>query len=109
MTDIPILSLLLVLSGAGALGALLAPKRYAGVVALAFAVLVFFLSLLMVLPHATTFSFDYDASNADPLRLQMGEAHAWVDNAGQPDHRFGIWYRVGVDGLSLPMVFLSTL
>ncbi len=109
MADIPILTLLLVLSAAGAAAALLVPKRYAGAVALAFAVLVFLLSLLLVLPHATTFSFDYAASSADPLHLQLGEAHPWIDNAGQPDHRFGIWYRVGVDGLSLPMVFLSTL
>ncbi len=90
----PILSLLIFLPVAGALLLACMPRERAEEmrwVALLLSSLEFALSLPLF--------FVFDVNTAS---MQFAEARAWVESAG-------IGYRLGVDGISMPLVLLTTL
>src|SRR5881296_392338 len=90
---IPLVTLVTFLPGAAGLALLLVPRRAAGMlraVSLAAAVVTFVLSLPLFR------SFDGDVAD-----FQFEEARAWM-----PD--FGISYHLGIDGISLLLVLLTT-
>jgi len=93
LADLPLLSLLLAIPFAGALGLMLQPVtaaparlRSAAIAVLTVQILA---SLLLLVP------FD----PAEP-GLQLRELHSWVPG-------IGLDYRLGVDGLSLPLVLIN--
>ncbi|HET8898853.1 MAG TPA: NADH-quinone oxidoreductase subunit M [Rhodanobacteraceae bacterium] len=94
MTSWPILSLLIWISFGGAVAVLAAGDarpRLARWLALAIALVVMLLNFAMV-PH-------FDASTA---AMQFVEDHAWSAGAG-------IRYHLGVDGIALPLILLTTI
>jgi len=91
--NLPMLTLLVVLPLAGGAALLLTPRDRPGVtrqLALAFSLVTFVLSLALW--------WGFDASSAE---YQFVERHSWL-----PD--FGISYHLGVDGISLLLVVLTT-
>ncbi len=93
LENVPILSLLIVVPFIGALATILlgtTPKA-AKYMALAFSGITLVLSLLMLL--------DFSLGTSG---FQFRENYVWIA-------QLGISYNLGVDGISIPMVFLSTL
>ena len=93
LTGIPILSLIVFLPLLGAIVIGLVPRRYEGLakaVALGTALLVWVLSLVMLAAYSTSAG-----------GFQFGETAQWIP-------MFGIQYKVGVDGLSVALVVLTT-
>ncbi len=94
MTSLPILSLILWLPLVGALLMLVPlPARTAKIVALLASLAVFVVSLLLI-PGIGLF-------NSHTAGLQLTETMAWIPS-------FGINYRLGIDGISLWLVMLTT-
>src|SRR6478672_3763333 len=91
--DIPILSVVVFTPLVGALIVAAAPSRYARPLALAASLVAWVISLLVLI------GFDPNAPAARPF--QFVEALDWIP-------AFGIQYKVGVDGLSLVLVVLTT-
>jgi NADH-quinone oxidoreductase subunit M len=89
--DIPILSIVTFTPLVGALVIAVAPGRYARLLALAASLLAWAISLLLLI------GFDPNSGRA----FQLIESHDWIPV-------FGIQYKVGVDGLSLILVVLTT-
>jgi NADH-quinone oxidoreductase subunit M len=89
--DIPILSIVVFSPLAGALLVAAAPARYARSLALAASLVAWVISLLLLI--------GFDPSSVRPF--QFKEAADWIP-------LFGIQYKVGVDGLSLVLVVLTT-
>jgi NADH-quinone oxidoreductase subunit M len=89
--DIPILSIVTFTPLVGALVIAVAPGRYARLLALAASLLAWAISLLLLI------GFDPNSGRA----FQLIESHDWIP-------LFGIQYKVGVDGLSLILVVLTT-
>ncbi|MBI3322084.1 MAG: NADH-quinone oxidoreductase subunit M [Candidatus Omnitrophica bacterium] len=90
---LPLLSLMVFLPLAGALVTLLVPKERAGAIksiAVAGTLAVLVLSVLML------FQFQPDAG------YQFGEECSWIP-------QINVWYHLGVDGISVPLVFLTAL
>jgi NADH-quinone oxidoreductase subunit M len=100
-SDIPFLSLLIVLPLAGSLLVFFLPARWARWLALAFS-----LAPLVISIHIYGLVWDSPApAGAGYLSagsLHFSENHEWVP-------ALGISYSLGVDGLSLPLVFLTAL
>src|SRR5215831_9260998 len=98
-----LLTILIFLPSVGAIAVLLAKGRDAiRWTALGTTIVTFALSLLLF------FTFDYKAGAAgkyaylkDGGNVQMVQAGSWIP-------AFNIEYRVGIDGLSFPLVILST-
>ncbi len=90
--DIPILTLLLVFPLIGALATIMLGKnpKAAKYIALAFSAMTLGLSVLLLTNFQLSAGF------------QFQEQYNWIS-------QLGITYHVGVDGISIPMVFLSTL
>jgi NADH-quinone oxidoreductase subunit M len=89
--DIPILTIVTFTPLVGALLIAVAPGRYTRRLALAASLVAWAFSLLLLLafdPHS-------------PRSFQLVESHDWIP-------LFGIQYKVGVDGLSLILVVLTT-
>jgi NADH-quinone oxidoreductase subunit M len=91
MTGPPILSIITFTPLAGALAVAILPARYARPVALAAALLAWLASLLLVI------GFSSDRGGL----FQFVEELSWIP-------LFGIEYKLGVDGLSLALVVLTT-
>jgi NAD(P)H-quinone oxidoreductase subunit 4 len=93
LADLPLLSLLLAIPFAGALGLMLQPVTAAPArlraVAIAVLTVQILVSLLLLVP-------------IDPAEpgLQLRELHSWIPG-------IGLDYRLGVDGLSLPLVLIN--
>jgi NADH-quinone oxidoreductase subunit M len=97
-TGFPILSVITFLPLAGALAVALIPRRYLAAIrwtALAFALATWVVSLWLVLGYLR------DASPAATGGFRYMEELAWIP-------LFGIEYKLGVDGLSVAMVVLTT-
>ncbi|NRB19159.1 MAG: NADH-quinone oxidoreductase subunit M [Rhodobacteraceae bacterium] len=92
MTGLPVLSMLILLP---AVGAVVLPFLRAAQTARWFAFVFLFADFLLAVWILTTF----DASSA---AMQFGEHYAWVPS-------LGISYRLGVDGISVWFVLLTTL
>jgi proton-translocating NADH-quinone oxidoreductase chain M len=97
MTDIPILSLLIVIPVIGAIltFALGSHNKAAKYVALGFA------AATLVLATVLLFAFNYGAFT-DLNQYQFMEDYTWISS-------LGIHWIVGIDGISIPMVWLSAL
>ena len=93
MNDLPILSIVVFTPLVGALIVAAAPSRHARSLALAASLVAWVISLLLLI------GFDPNAPAARPF--QFVEAADWIP-------LFGIQYKVGVDGLSLILVVLTT-
>jgi proton-translocating NADH-quinone oxidoreductase chain M len=94
--DIPILTLLLVFPLVGAMATLLLgnnPKA-AKYIALAFSAITLGLSVILLM--------NFSLSTPLGTSFQFNEQYNWIS-------ALGITYHLGVDGISIPMVFLSTL
>ena len=93
--NIPLLSLMLIVPFIGALATfMLGSPKAAKYVALVFSGITLVLSLLLLM------NFSLDAPlNQD---FQFEENYVWIE-------QLGISYHLGVDGISIPMVFLSAL
>jgi NADH-quinone oxidoreductase subunit M len=91
MLGLPMLSTIVFLPLVGALAVGFLPARYARPVALAFALLTWIVSLLLLL------GFSADRGGL----FQFTEEVSWIP-------LFGIEYKLGVDGLSLLLVVLTT-
>jgi NADH-quinone oxidoreductase subunit M len=91
---LPLLSLLIWLPIAGGALTLLFGDRHAGQ-AKVFALLVAVLSLILTVPLFT----GIDAASA---AMQFGESHPWIPS-------FDIGYNLGVDGISVALIGLTTL
>jgi NADH-quinone oxidoreductase subunit M len=91
VSDIPILSIVAFTPLVGALVIAVAPGRYARLLGLAASLLAWAISLLLLI------GFDPTSGRA----FQLIESHDWIPV-------FGIQYKVGVDGLSLILVVLTT-
>ena len=92
-TDFPILSLLIWLPILGGFFTLAAGDREpwgARTTALIVSVLTFLLSLPLW--------FGFDTGTAE---MQFTEAVSWIE-------RYNVWYRLGVDGISMPLILLTT-
>jgi len=92
-TDFPILSTLIWLPILGGFFTLAAGDREpwgARTVALIVSVLTFLLSLPLW--------FGFDTTTAE---MQFTEAVSWIE-------RYNVWYRLGVDGISMPLILLTT-
>jgi len=91
MLDLPILSLLIWLPIVGGLGVLIVGDKFgAKQFALGVAILTFLVSLPLYL--------NFNVSTPD---MQFVETHLWVDS-------FKIYYHLGVDGISMPLILLNT-
>ncbi len=88
--DLPILSTLIWTPIIGGLLVLMAGEKWARMSALFFSVLTFILSI----PLYTQF----DVSTA---AMQFGELKSWIPS-------FNIFYQLGVDGISMPLIILTT-
>ena len=88
--DLPILSTLIWTPIIGGLLVLLAGEKWSRITALFFSVLTFILSI----PLYTQF----DVSTA---AMQFGELKSWIP-------AFNIYYQLGVDGISMPLIILTT-
>jgi NADH-quinone oxidoreductase subunit M len=93
MTGFPILSIVVFTPLIGALIVAVAPSRYARSLALAASLVAWVISLLLLI------GFEPNAPASRPFQLE--EAISWIP-------LFGIQYKVGVDGLSLILVVLTT-
>ncbi|HEX3428721.1 MAG TPA: proton-conducting transporter membrane subunit, partial [Candidatus Limnocylindrales bacterium] len=91
VADIPILSIVAFTPLVGALVIAAAPGRYARILALATSLLAWAISLLLLI------GFDPSSGRA----FQLVESRDWIP-------LFGIQYKVGVDGLSVILVVLTT-
>ena len=91
ITDIPILTIVAFTPLLGALLLALAPVRYARLLALGASLVAWVISLLLLI--------GFDSGSA--RQFQFVEAVNWIP-------LFGIQYKVGVDGLSLILVVLTT-
>jgi NADH-quinone oxidoreductase subunit M len=93
MSELPILSIVVWLPIIGGL-VVLAASEFESLnprpIALGFAVLTFLLSLLL-----------YSGFDVTTAAMQFEERAAWVDT-------FNIWYHLGVDGISMPLIILTT-
>jgi NADH-quinone oxidoreductase subunit M len=89
--DVPILSIVAFTPLVGALVIAVAPGRYARLLALTASLIAWAISLLLLI------GFDPSSGRA----FQLIESHDWIPV-------FGIQYKVGVDGLSLILVVLTT-
>ena len=95
LEGIPVLSLLIIIPLIGALAAFFFGKKSAKLaksLALAFSFVALVLSALVLIAY-------YGSSNGG---FMFSENYVWVE-------QLGINYNLAIDGLSLPMVFLSTL
>ncbi len=94
-----ILSLIIVLPLIAAVGLLFIPKEKVKLIRLAAngAMLLTFLISLFAL-----FKFDPGTLAMDSLQMQFGEKLSWIPT-------FNIHYHLGVDGLSFPLIVLTTL
>lgn len=98
-----LLTILLFLPAIGGLIVLAAPREAARRITLAFAVITFLLSLLILVPFdwqspgEAVYGYGDGASGV----VQMVTAVPWIES-------FNIFYRIGIDGLSLPLIILST-
>jgi NADH-quinone oxidoreductase subunit M len=91
--NLPILSLITFTPLVGAVAVAALPSRYPDLIrrtALGFALLAWFMSLGLLAAYAF-----------GPTGFQYVEAHNWIPT-------FGIQYKVGIDGLSILMVVLTT-
>jgi NADH-quinone oxidoreductase subunit M len=93
LTDLPILTIVTFAPLVGAILVAIAPTRYARTLALAAALVTWVVSLLLVV------GFDPNAPAAETF--QFKETAQWIP-------LFGIQYKLGVDGLSLVLVVLTT-
>lgn len=102
-----LLTILLFLPAIGGAVVLMAPREAARKIALGFSIAAFALSLLILVPFewsapaesASVYAYaDGDGSGGV---VQMVTAVPWIES-------FNIFYRIGIDGLSLPLVILST-
>jgi NADH-quinone oxidoreductase subunit M len=93
MSGFPILSIVVFTPLVGALVVAVAPSRYARSLALAASLVAWVVSLLLLA------GFDPNGPGGRPFQLE--EAINWIP-------LFGIQYKVGVDGLSLILVVLTT-
>jgi NADH-quinone oxidoreductase subunit M len=93
MSGFPILSIVVFTPLVGALVVAVAPSRYARSLALAASLVAWVVSLLLLV------GFDPNGPGGRPFQLE--EAINWIP-------LFGIQYKVGVDGLSLILVVLTT-
>jgi NADH-quinone oxidoreductase subunit M len=93
MTGLPILSIVVFTPLVGALIVAVAPSRYARSLALVASLVAWLVSLLLLI------GFEPNGPAARPFQLE--EAIDWIP-------LFGIQYKVGVDGLSLILVVLTT-
>lgn len=89
-SDFPILSIVIWLPIIGALAILLAGDRYARPLALLVSVLVFALSIPL-----------YTQFNSGTHAMQFVELSPWIDT-------FNINYHLGIDGISMPLIILTT-
>jgi NADH-quinone oxidoreductase subunit M len=90
---IPLLSVITFLPGIAGLGLLFVPRRSVGalrIASLAIAIVTFMLSLLL-----------YVGFDADAIGYQFEETRRWMPT-------FGVSYHVGIDGISLLLVLLTT-
>jgi NADH-quinone oxidoreductase subunit M len=92
VSGIPILTIVTFLPLLGAIAVAILPRDYARATALAASVLAWVASLLLVVGFS---------SRDGPNSFQFVEATAWIP-------LFGIQYKLGVDGLSLILVVLTT-
>ncbi|QTR48643.1 complex I subunit 4 family protein [Candidatus Thiothrix anitrata] len=91
MFDLPILSFLIWLPIVGGLGVLIVGDRFgAKQFALGIALMTFLLSLPLYIGFNTTYA-----------GMQFVEKYLWTDT-------FNIYYHLGVDGLSMPLILLNT-
>jgi len=93
LLNLPLLSLLVWLPILGGIWVLMTAGKDDAVarpIALLISVLVFFLSLLLYI--------GFDTQTAD---MQFMEKHAWITT-------FQIYYHLGVDGISMPLIILTT-
>jgi NADH-quinone oxidoreductase subunit M len=95
ITDIPILSIITFSPLVGALLVAFAPSRHARKLALAASLFAWVVSLLLLI------GFDPNPNVPAGRAFQFKEALPWIP-------LFGIQYKVGVDGLSLILVVLTT-
>jgi NADH-quinone oxidoreductase subunit M len=93
VNGLPILSIITFVPVVGAIVVALAPARYARPIALAAALLAWLASLLLVL--------GFSSSGERGGLFQFVEEVSWIP-------LFGIEYKLGVDGLSLALVVLTT-
>jgi NADH-quinone oxidoreductase subunit M len=93
MSELPILSIVVWLPIIGGL-VVLAASEFESLnprpIALGFAVLTFLLSLLL-----------YSGFDVTTAAMQFEERASWVET-------FNIWYHLGVDGISMPLIILTT-
>ena len=91
MTDLPVLSILIALPLVGALVTAFLPAATARLAGLAFAGAALVWSVVVALS-----SYSLDAG------MQLTETHTWIE-------ALGVHYALGVDGLGLLMVLLTTV
>ncbi len=99
-----LLTLMLFLPAIGGAVVLVAPAARVKAITLGFAAATFLLSLLILVPFqwqspAATYAYADGAGGAGVV--QMVTAVPWIES-------FNVFYRIGIDGLSLPLVILST-
>jgi NADH-quinone oxidoreductase subunit M len=101
--NIPILTIIIMLPLFGTVVTLLLGKyeRYARMVALAFSLATFLLSLLVVYAFVTA-PDPASTENSYHNGYQFYESYSWIDS-------LGISFTVGLDGISLPLFVLTTL
>ncbi len=96
MTDFPLLSLLIWLPIFGGL-LLLAMGEERKALARWVALLIATVTLIVSIPLYT----GYDVTAVGPATIQFEELHPWIDT-------FSINYHLGIDGISMPLVLLTT-
>src|SRR5690606_29679591 len=99
-----LLTILLFLPAVGGAVVLVAPREKIKPITLGFAAATFLLSLLILVPfnwQSPGAAYDYGDGNGGAGVVQLVTAVPWIE-------AFNIHYRIGVDGLSLPLVILST-
>ncbi len=102
-----LLTILLFLPAIGGAVVILAPREQARKIALGFTIATFLLSLLILVPFEwstpgeSASVYGYAEGPGSGGVVQMVTAVPWIES-------FNIYYRIGVDGLSLPLILLST-
>ncbi len=99
-----LLTLMLFLPAVGAAVVMVAPRHRIKPIALGFAIATFVLSLLILIPfnwHAPSATYAYAGIDGGNGVVQMVTAIPWIES-------FNVFYRIGIDGLSLPLIILST-
>jgi NADH-quinone oxidoreductase subunit M len=99
-----LLTILLFLPAIGGAVVMVAPRDRVKPITLGFTLAAFLLSLLILVPFDWTSpgaAYDYGDGNGGAGVVQLATAVPWIES-------FNIYYRIGIDGLSLPLVILST-